>query len=50
MPKTKLLHPSYWRMLILNEHLSYDTDAFILTAFRNKVFYLYLPPYTSYKT
>ena len=48
--KTKPLHPSHWRLLILDEHSSYDTDALMLTTFRNKVFCLYLPPYTSYKT
>ena len=50
IPETKPSDANYWRLLILDEDSSYDTDEFMFTAFSNNVFLLFLLPYTSCKT
>lgn len=50
IPETKPSDPNQWRLLILDEHSSHDSDDFMFTAFSNKVFLLFLPPHTSHKT
>ena len=49
LPETKPRDPQEWRLLILDKHSTHKTDEFIITAFKNKVQLLYLPPHTSHK-
>jgi hypothetical protein len=48
--ETQPENPNDWRLLILDEHLTYDTDSFRHTAFQHKVQLLFLPSHSSHKS
>jgi len=50
LPEIKPKHPTEWRLLILDEASSYDTEEFIWICYNNRVQLLFLPAHTSHKT
>jgi hypothetical protein len=50
IPRTTPENPTEWRLLVLDEHSSHTTAAFLKAAYDSKVLLLFLPPHTSHKT
>lgn len=50
LPETKPANPRDWRLLILDEHSSYDTTQFMFLCQQNRVQLLFLPSHSSHKS